>query len=314
MNQERRSPVLRDYPYPRTNVFVMMRFGGSPQHTQIFDAVQTELSRYGLNALRADGKTYVDTLWANVTAYIEACDFGIAVFEQIAERDFNPNVSLELGYMMAKGKQVLLLKEARLPSLHSDVVGRLYKSFDAFDIGTTVSAAIRGWLRDIGVAKSRGERLVIFVSYGGTCRCAMAKVVLSQALRGRHLPYRLRTQSIAHAFGSAGTASGAAREVVKQIYGSDLLADHVVTQRHPAIIEDADLILVMERKLLEGLPSEKTYVFNEFFGLTGDVLDPWPPDNSGAHERYLECLHHLRSVIDSRVEKVVVHLNKLGAA
>ena len=35
---------------------------------------------------------------------------------------------------------------------------------------------IRQWLQDIGVAKCSGERLVIFVSRGGTCRCAMAKV------------------------------------------------------------------------------------------------------------------------------------------
>jgi protein-tyrosine-phosphatase len=306
MADDPRNPVLADYTYPHR-----------PQHTQLLDALRRELKRYGLNVLRADDKSYVASLWGNVAAYMDACDLGIAVFEQINDQDFNPNVSLELGYMMAKQKRILLLKEEHLETLPTDIVGQLYRSFDHFNIAATVGTAIRDWLRDMGIAKSRSERLVLFVSLGGTCRCAMAKVVLSQALRGRELPYRLRVQSIAHRFGSSGKASNAARNVARDVYGSDPLADHVVTERHPGIIEDADLILVMESALVVDLPGDKTYIFTEFFGLSGDVLDPWPPDgpdSPGAPERYRTCLSHLRSVIDSRADKVVSYLNKIGAA
>lgn len=60
-----------------------------------------------------------------------ACDLGVAVFEQLVEPDFNPNVSLEVGYMLAQKKKLLLLKERSLPRLSSDLVGHLYKEFDA---------------------------------------------------------------------------------------------------------------------------------------------------------------------------------------
>jgi hypothetical protein len=195
------SPVLFDYPNARANVFLMMRFRDTPQNREIHEAMKAPLAHYRLNLLRADEKSYAGELWANVRAYMDACQFGIAVFDQIEERDFNPNVSLELGYMLAEIKDVLLLKEKRLPSLPSDLLGRLYRSFDSYDITTTIEPEIRQWLRDVGVAKSAGERFIMFVSHGGTCRCAMAKVALQQALRGRSLPYRLRVESVAYKFG-----------------------------------------------------------------------------------------------------------------
>src|SRR5689334_24260216 len=101
MSERLASPVLFDHPNSRANVFLMMRFRESAQYRELHEVLRAELDHYGLHLLRADDKSYADWLWASVEAYMAACDFGIAVFEQIDDRDFNPNVSLELGYMLA---------------------------------------------------------------------------------------------------------------------------------------------------------------------------------------------------------------------
>jgi hypothetical protein len=74
------------------------------------------------------------------------CTRGIAVFEDIDERDFNPNVSLELGYMLGRSKRCLLLKEQRLPVLPADVIHRLHKPFDVFSISDTIRTLILRWI------------------------------------------------------------------------------------------------------------------------------------------------------------------------
>ncbi len=194
------NPVLFDYPNPRLNAFLMMRFREDQQYQTILESLRQSLRYYGVNGLRADDKSYAGSLLANVKSYIDACSLGVAVFEQIDEADFNPNVSLELGYMMALGRPVLLLKEQHLKTLPTDIVGQLYRTFDIFDIESTIRQSVHDWLRDVGIAKSSPQKLILFVSYGGTCRCAMAKIALEQALSKRQLPYPLRVMSIAYSF------------------------------------------------------------------------------------------------------------------
>jgi protein-tyrosine-phosphatase len=303
------NPIWEQYPNPRANAFLMMRFADTDHHRTILSSLASSLSSHGINPLRADMRSYATELWANVRAYMDACDLGIAVFEQIDQDDFNPNISIELGYMIGRGKKVLLLKEKRLVSLPTDIAGHLYKEFDSFRIGETIPTCVLEWLRDTGVAKSAGERLVLFVSHGGTCRCAMAKVVLRQALAGRQLPFPLHVESVAHSYGDANFASHAARKVVSEAYGADYLEDHRVTRRNPGILDDADLILVMEDSLRVGLPQGKTFLFNEFFGLQGPVVDPWPDHGDDATlARYRECLSHLRSVLEPNVMTLLKRL------
>lgn len=303
------NPILEQYPNPRANAFLMMRFAETDQHKEILNALASSLSNHGIHPLRADMRSYAPELWANVRVYMDACDLGIAVFEQIDERDFNPNISIELGYMIGREKKVLLLKEKSLASLPTDITGHLYKEFDSARIEETVPKRVLEWLRDTGIAKSAGERSVLFVSHGGTCRCAMAKVVLRQALAGRKLPFPLRIESVAHSYGDANYATQAARRVISEAYGADHLQDHRVTRRNPGILDDADLILVMEDSLRIGLPQDKTFLFNEFFGLQGPVVDPWPDHGDDATlERYRGCLSHLRSVLEPNITTLLKRL------
>lgn len=147
---------LYDHPEPAKNVFVMMRFHDSPQLNEAFQAVREVLSARGLHALRADDRDYTGELWSNMEVYLTGSMYGVAILEDIDQRDFNPNVSLELGYMLGRNKRCLILKEQRLPNLPADLVHRLYKPFDMFNISATVTREVARWVDvDLGVSVPR---------------------------------------------------------------------------------------------------------------------------------------------------------------
>ena len=66
------SPVLFDYPNPRSNAFLIMRFQNTKQHDELHRSLKDAFAHYGINLLRADDKMYADSLWANVCAYMDA--------------------------------------------------------------------------------------------------------------------------------------------------------------------------------------------------------------------------------------------------
>lgn len=143
--------VLDDFPKYQRNVFIMMRFKATPQFEAITAAIRSSLKEYGLWGLRADDKAYADDLWLNICGYMWACNYGIAVFEDIEERDFNPNIALECGFMMALGKRVLILKEGRMTKMPTDITGKLWKPFSVFEIEISIKRTIDQWAKDIGL-------------------------------------------------------------------------------------------------------------------------------------------------------------------
>jgi hypothetical protein len=145
---------LRDHPNPERNVFLMMRFRSGAQYDEIHRAIREGLASYGLNVVRADDKDYTGDLWENVCLHMLGCRFGVAVFEEIDLREFNPNVALELGFMIAHGKRCLLLKDQRMPRMPTDIVGKLYKEFDSYSITSTVTTAVDRWARDVGLPRA----------------------------------------------------------------------------------------------------------------------------------------------------------------
>lgn len=142
-----------DHPRDQKTAFVMMQFGTTQLHDSALSCIKRVMAGRGITALRADDKEYMDDLFLNIRTYMHACDFGVAVIERITGDDFNPNVSLEVGYMMGLGKRVLLLKDLTLKSLQSDLVGKLYKPFNTLDIEATMPNQIEKWLVDNGFAK-----------------------------------------------------------------------------------------------------------------------------------------------------------------
>jgi nucleoside 2-deoxyribosyltransferase len=130
--------------------FLMMSFAPSPMHQQITAAIREALEARGIKAVRADDRTYSEELFTNIRTYLHACTFGIAVIERIEKNDHNPNVSLEAGYMMGRGKQVCYLKERTVTQLQTDLVGRLYNEFDQQRIEETIPQILNRWLDDRG--------------------------------------------------------------------------------------------------------------------------------------------------------------------
>ncbi len=142
------SRIRREYPDYERNVFVMMTFADSPQHAKIFDTTRATLENLGYHALRADERLYSDDLWSNVCVYMLACKRGIAIFERITVHEFNPSVAMEVGFMLALGKEVLLLKDIGMPALPTDLVGKLYRPFSALD-PSGVRTQVDAWVQEL---------------------------------------------------------------------------------------------------------------------------------------------------------------------
>jgi hypothetical protein len=132
----------------------MMRFGKTKAHEDIVSGIKAALDPLGVTVVRADDKQYHDDLFPNVLTYVYGCSFGIAVFERIETEQFNPNVALEVGYMFALKKDICLLKDRTLNTLHADLVGKLYRVFDPLDPIATIPQELSRWLRDKGLERA----------------------------------------------------------------------------------------------------------------------------------------------------------------
>ena len=139
----------------------MMQFGETSAHTEITEAIKDALRPHGIAGLRADDKQYHDDLFPNVMTYIYGCGFGVAVFEHLEAKEFNPNVALEVGYMFGLRKPVCLLKDKVLSTLPTDLIGRLYKEFDSQDPIGTIPKAVSEWLSDKGIILLEEELTIL---------------------------------------------------------------------------------------------------------------------------------------------------------
>jgi hypothetical protein len=135
----------------KKTAFIIMQFSKTKAHNVIVSTIKDSLKKHGIIGLRADDKEYADDLFANIKTYMYCCDFGIGVFERILEDNFNPNVSIEVGYMMGLNRKVCLLKDQTLKNLPTDLMGKLYKPFDPQDIEKTIPEQLDKWMKDKGI-------------------------------------------------------------------------------------------------------------------------------------------------------------------
>jgi len=146
----------------QTTCFVVMQFGEqalakkSPvtdepksEKTRVLEVIKSTLDKFSITALRADEKWYHQDLLQNVETYIFGCNFAIAIFEGFVENQFNPNVSFEIGYLLALQKPIFILKDKSLPkTLPADIIGKLYHEFDSSNPEETIPGNLVQWLRD----------------------------------------------------------------------------------------------------------------------------------------------------------------------
>lgn len=295
----------------RPQAFLMISYANTEQLNAISKVIESTLDEYSLALVRADMQLREKILWENVQQYMHSSQYGVAVFEKLAGEAAYLNVSLELGYMMAQDKPCLLLKEKGVKSLPTDLRGHLYRTFDGTSeetIERSLPPEVIGWLRDLGIAKRKGARLLVFLSAGGTCRDPMAKVIMEKLLHDRPPGFPIQVAALALTDPTRQEASAAAREVIKEAYNADLLAEHRPRRITPKIIEEANLILVMDDSLLspKTLPAEKTSVLKPFLGEQGNVKDPWRrvKDKKTLY-RYRRCRDELRRVLERHFDRLV---------
>ena len=143
------------YPDTQKLGFLIMRFAPAKPFQRIVKVIKATTEAHGLGLLRADEYGFHADLWGNVQTLLHGCAFGIAVYERINTNEPNANVGLEVGYLMAMNKPVLLLKDNTVPALHSDLTGKLYKTFDPHDPEHTIPDQLTKWLCDNGIVVPR---------------------------------------------------------------------------------------------------------------------------------------------------------------
>jgi hypothetical protein len=77
--------------------------------------------------------------------------FGIAVYDKLAAEEFNPNVSFELGYMIALHKPVLIFLDEEIPSLFADIAAKLYEPFEPLSGLESIPSAVERFVRARGL-------------------------------------------------------------------------------------------------------------------------------------------------------------------
>lgn len=143
--------LRKKYPDPAKLGFLVMRFVSGKAFGEIVTAIQETAVKHGIAIIRADEHEFHADLWGNVRTFLHGCSFGVAVYERIEQEEPNANVGLEIGYLLAMNKPVLLLKERTVKTLQADLMGRLYKEFDEHDPAGTIPEQLERWLTDNGV-------------------------------------------------------------------------------------------------------------------------------------------------------------------
>jgi nucleoside 2-deoxyribosyltransferase len=128
-----------------------MRFAAEKPYARIVNAIKETADKHGLVVIRADEHQFHNSLLNNVRTFLHGCGFGIAIYERIKTEEPNANVGLEVGYLMAMNKPVLLLKDKTAEKLQTDLAGELYREFDPHDPEGTIPEQLTKWLKDFGI-------------------------------------------------------------------------------------------------------------------------------------------------------------------
>ena len=111
--------------------FVMTSFTDAYKDTisQSLSALEEEYYVKPILANHPYGETN-EELFTNIKGMMHSCDFGIGVFFlEPKTNSINPNLSLEVGYMLGLDKQICYLKDKNLPKLNTDLAAMIYTEY-----------------------------------------------------------------------------------------------------------------------------------------------------------------------------------------
>lgn len=301
---------LDEYPHYDRNVFVVMPFS-TEASVEIYNAIEKSLYDHGLIPLRADKHAFAPALWWNVVTYMIGSSYGVVVYEPTDTITFNPNVSIEAGFMSALDKQVLFLSNGYQKTLPVDFSGHLFKTFSPSKIQDSITSAISDWvLHDISYFNYRNKKVVVFVSLGGTCRCVLAKALLSEKL------YRLKVSNVvveaaAVADPAHATISPSGVKALEEIKCESWVSQHRPRKLSPYLQKRADIIIALTDSSLPrpSTPDATVITDVDLFGKI--ITNPYPDhEDKESLERYRKT----RDELDAALDKVLpVILEKVDA-
>jgi protein-tyrosine-phosphatase len=154
---------------------------------------------------------------------------------------------------------------------------------------------ISGLRDNFDVPFEPGERIVAYVSSGGTCRCAMANVITREYLKAVEPALRICPVSLALHKPSGDSMSPDAARVLREELGVEA-AEHRTIRADERYFRRASLLLAMDEKLLEQLPAtvnQRARLFAEFYGGREGIDDPF---RKGV-EAYRTCFRTIQPLI-----------------
>ena len=131
--------------YGHGAIFVIMPF--SKEYDCLYNHIKTYLKEKKLTAIRADEYKFDNHVWPNVQLYLECCRMAIALFPY-SDSGYNPNVALEVGYMLSKGGKICLLKEDRVEKMFSDISSIMYNTYKQKSYKKDISKALDKWIEN----------------------------------------------------------------------------------------------------------------------------------------------------------------------
>lgn len=293
------------HKYLDRNVFIMMPFSGRPAES-IFKAIAEELTRHGLVPVRADQKAAGSVLWWNVVTYMLGSSYGIVVYEPYEDITYNPNVSIEAGFMLALDRPVLFLANESLSRLPTDFSGHIYKTYSSTRRTPAIRAAVRDWIaNDLSYYDYGDRKLILFLSLGGTCRCVMGKAILAD-LVDRHKIPDLAVDAAAVADPHQSTISPSAHRAIAETGRERWIEKHRPRKLCAYLQDRADLIIMLTGgPLARSTATESDVVTDvELFGES--IPNPYP-DNEDAESlaKYRAVRDQLDRLIESHFDEIV---------
>lgn len=165
------------------------------------------------------------------------------------------------------------------------------------------SYMLSGLPDNFGVLIMPEDLLILYVSRGGTCRCAMANIITRHHLREIASARKIRPMSAALHPMSRPTISPEAVQVLREELGDDA-SEHRTIRADERYIRKAKLLLTMDEKLLTQVPAvgqNKAFLFSEFYGGSGSIDDPW----KRGIQAYRECYHKIEPLISKGIGNLV---------
>lgn len=139
-------------PYD-SSVFIMTAYpaGNNPEKDtelqQVIDALCDSLRESGLCPRLGKNGIHHDWIWGNTVVGMLGSRYGIAILEDRYRDELNPNVAMELGWMLALKRDVLVLKEKAFKHNRADWLGRIVAEFRWDKVQEDIPTAIRDWLQ-----------------------------------------------------------------------------------------------------------------------------------------------------------------------